>query len=94
VMSVEHEEHPTSAASIAWEESYEGALRKLVGKRRLIIVGTRSIVRDERGRPVVGASVAAWRTGWNVLRWGTTDAEGRLVLEDVRVGAVRVTAPG
>lgn len=49
-------------------------------------------VRDESGRPVSGASVAAWRASGAVLRWGTTDEEGRLTLEDVRVGAVRITA--
>lgn len=39
-----------SRTSISWEESYEGQLRKLVGNRRLIIPGTRSVVMDGEGR--------------------------------------------
>jgi ADP-ribose pyrophosphatase YjhB (NUDIX family) len=41
---------PDSRTPIAWEESYEGQLRKLVGNRQLIIPATRSIVTDGEGR--------------------------------------------
>ena len=37
-------------AQRAWEESYLGQLRKLVGSRILICPGARAIIRDERGR--------------------------------------------
>ena len=49
-MSTEHSKQPTSTRSVTWRESYEGQLRELVGSRRLIIVGTRSILRDRQGR--------------------------------------------
>jgi hypothetical protein len=37
-------------AQHAWEESYIGQLRKLVGSRTLICPGARAIIRDEQGR--------------------------------------------
>ena len=49
-MNPEHGKQPTSTRSVSWEESYEGQLRELVGSRRLIIVATRSILRDTQGR--------------------------------------------
>ena len=49
-MNTEHDKHPTSTRSVTWEESYEGQLRELVGSRRLIIVATRSILRDNQRR--------------------------------------------
>jgi ADP-ribose pyrophosphatase YjhB (NUDIX family) len=45
-----HEPDPGNRGYIGWEASYEGQLRKLAGQRRLIVPGTRSIVRAESGR--------------------------------------------
>ncbi len=49
-MSREREPDRPAPAPIAWEDSYEGQLRKLVGSRRLIVAGARVVVRDGRGR--------------------------------------------
>jgi ADP-ribose pyrophosphatase YjhB (NUDIX family) len=49
-MNRNRESDPADRTPITWERSYEGQLRKVVGRRRLIVPATRSVVRDERGR--------------------------------------------
>ena len=36
--------------TIPYAESYNGRLRKLVGKMKLIAIGARGVIRDEQGR--------------------------------------------
>jgi ADP-ribose pyrophosphatase YjhB (NUDIX family) len=52
-MAREREPDPPGPAPIAWEDSYEGQLRQLVGSRQLIVPAARAVLRDGRGRVVL-----------------------------------------